>query len=96
MRGASVVEWSKHSIMRFPRLDTVLMVEEFIKNHSGEHTKKSLWETLPRGTMYQTYCVILDYLAYSGKIAFDRDGKIAWIWNPGLVKKYLSKPELSR
>lgn len=72
------------------------MVEQFIKDHSGEFAKKALWQNLPKGVMYQTYCVILDYLEYSNKIAFDRKGKIAWIWNPELVRKYLSKGELSR
>ncbi|MFH0986694.1 MAG: hypothetical protein V1911_01455 [Candidatus Micrarchaeota archaeon] len=95
MQATATTEWSKHTILRYPRLDTVLMVEKFIKDHSGEHTKKSLWKALPRGVMYQTYCTILDYLEYSGKIAFDRNGNIAWIYNPERVKKYLSMPELN-
>ena len=74
------------NILHYPQLDTVLMVEEFIREHSGEFKKRSLWENLPKKMMYQTFCVILDYLAYSGKIA--------WIWNPVLVKKYLSSPQL--
>ncbi len=81
-------------ILRYPRLDTILMVEEFIKEHSGEYKKRSLWEHLPRKTMYQTFCVIFDYLITSGKIALDREGKIAWIWNPELVKRYLNQPSL--
>ena len=81
-------------VIHYPRLDTVLMVEEFIHEHSGEYKKKSLWENLPKKTMYQTYCVIYDYLEKSGKIARDRDGHIAWIWNPKLVEKYLKQPEL--
>ena len=81
-------------ILHYPQLDTVLMVEEFIREHSGEYKKRSLWENLPRKTMYQTFCVIFDYLLYSNKIAIDREGKIGWIWNPELVKKYLSKPQL--
>lgn len=82
------------NILHYPQLDTVLMVEEFIMEHSGEFKKRSLWENLPKKMMYQTFCVILDYLAYSGKIALDKEGKIAWIWNPVLVKKYLSSPQL--
>ena len=80
--------------MHYPQLDTVLMVEEFIREHSGEYKKRSLWENLPRKMMYQTYCVIFGYLLYSRKIAVDREGKIAWIWNPELVRKYLARPEL--
>jgi len=82
------------NIIHYPQLDTVLMVEEFIREHSGEYKKKSLWENLPRKMMYQTFCVIFDYLLESNKIALDREGHIAWIWNPKMVKKYLSRPEL--
>ncbi len=82
------------NILHYPQLDTVLMVEEFIMEHSGEFKKRRLWESLPKKMMYQTFCVILDYLEYSGKIAFDKEGKIAWIWNPALVEKYLSQPQL--
>lgn len=79
----------EREILHYPQLDTVLMVEEFIKKHSGEFKKRQLWENLPRKMMYQTFCVIFDYLMASGKLATDREGKIAWIWNPELVKKYL-------
>ncbi len=81
-------------VIHFPRLDTVLMVEEFICDHSGEYKKKSLWQHLPKKMMYQTYCVVFEYLEKSGKIAADHEGKIGWIWNPELVKKYLNRPEL--
>ena len=86
----------KKGILHAPNLGTVLMVEEFIREHSGEFKKRSLWESLPRKTQYQTFCVIFDYLVYSGKVALDKEGKIAWIWDPELVRKYLNKPELGR
>jgi len=89
-------EFGRKDILHYPQLDTILMVEEFIKEHSGEYKKRSLWEALPKKMMYQTFCVIFDYLLYSNKIALDKDGKVAWIWNPELVRKYLNKPELSR
>ncbi|MCD4740101.1 hypothetical protein K8R43_02815 [archaeon] len=78
-------------VLRYPRLDTILMVEEFIQKHSGEHTKTQLWEKLPRKTMYQTFCTILDYLEYSNKIITDKEKKIVWIWDPEGVKKLLSE-----
>ena len=81
-------------ILRFPRLDTVLMVEEFIRENGGEFTKMGVWENLPKKMMYQTFCVVFDYLMDSGKIAVDREGKVAWIWNPELVKKYLNRKDL--
>lgn len=85
---------NEKNILHYPQLDTVLMVEEFIRDHSGEYKKKSLWQHLPKKMMYQTFCVILDYLMTSGKIAVDREGTIGWIWNPTLVKKYLARPDL--
>ena len=82
-------------VLHYPNLDTVLMVEEFIRNNSGEYKKKALWKHLPRKVMYQTFNIILNYLYDSGKIAFDKDGKIAWIWNPELVRRYLSEEALT-
>ena len=84
----------RKDILHYPQLDTVLMVEEFIRDNSGEYKKKSLWENLPRKMMYQTFCVVFDYLLASNKIAVDREGHIAWIWNPELVKRFLSRPQL--
>jgi hypothetical protein len=81
-------------ILHYPQLDTVLMVEGFIKEHSGEFKKRALWENLPKKMMYQTYCLIYDYLLESGKIARDKEGKICWVWNPKLVQKYLKKKHL--
>src|SRR3989344_6402146 len=69
-------------ILRFPRLDTVLMVEKFIKENDGEYKKRALWENLPKKVMYQTFCVIIDYLLYSRKISVDAEGKIGWIYYP--------------
>jgi len=82
-------------IIHYPRLDTVLMVEGFIKEHSGEFKKRALWENLPKKMMYQTFCTIFDYLLDSGKIAVDKEGKICWIYNPELMKKYMEREELA-
>lgn len=68
--------------LRYPRLDTVLMVERFVQKHDGEFKKKQLWEKLPKRMMYQTFCVVIDYLLYSGKISVDAEGKIGWIYYP--------------
>jgi len=77
-----------------PQLDTVLMVESFIQEHSGEYKKRALWENLPKKMMYQTYSVIIGYLLDSGKIAADKDGKICWIYNPELIKRLLDNGDL--
>ena len=81
-------------ILHYPQLGTVLMVEEFIRKNSGEFKKRALWESLPKKMMYQTFCVIFDYLLESGKIAVDSEGKIGWIWDPEGVRKYLEKKHL--
>ena len=67
---------------RYPRLDTVLMVEKFIKEHSGELKIYQLWKILPKKVMYQTYKVIIAYLLDINKIAVDSEGKIGYIWSP--------------
>jgi hypothetical protein len=77
-----------------PRLDTVLMVEYFIREHSGEYKKRALWENLPRKMMYQTFSTIISYLQDSGKIATDTDKKICWIYNPELIQKFLKSANL--
>ncbi len=87
---------SENPFVRSPTLDTVLMVEKTIEEYSGEFNRTELWKKLPRKVMWQTFLVILDYLESINKIAFDKEGKMAWIWDPELVKKYLNRPELSR
>ena len=79
-------------ILHYPRLDTVLMIEESIKNAKEHPTKKELWESLPKKVMYQTFILILDYLEESGKIII-KDKKIIWIYDPNL-EKWLENREL--
>ena len=77
-----------------PQLDTIRMVEEFIQEHSGEYKRRALWENLPKKMMYQTFKTIIEYLDESGKIASDSQGKICWIHNPDLVRKYTLREDL--
>jgi len=77
-----------------PQLDTILMVESFIREHSGEYKKRALWENLPKKMMYQTYSTIIAYLGNSGKIAVDSEGKICWIYNPELIKRFIDNSSL--
>ena len=79
-----------------PRLDTVLMVEEFIRENSGEYGKTAIWRNLPKKMMYQTYMVIIDYLLHSRKISIDAEGKIGWIHYPELARKYHRRKDLAR
>ncbi len=70
------------NILRYPRLDTVIMVEKFIEDYSGEFKVYQLWKNLPKKVMYQTYKIILAYLLDINKIAIDSEGKIGYIWSP--------------
>ena len=81
-------------ILHYPQLNSVLMVERFIYENSGEFKKKALWQHLPKKMIYQTFSVIIDYLLYSGKIAVDAEGKIGWIWDPEGVERYLKRKDL--
>ena len=43
--------------------------------------------------MYQTFSLIIDYLAYSGKILIDSDNKIYWSFNEAKDQlKYKPRP----
>ena len=84
----------RKSQSRYPRLDTVLMVEEFIKENDGEFRKKQLWERLPKKMMYQTFSTIIDYLLISGKISVDSEGKIGWIFYPEEAEKRMKEAHL--
>jgi hypothetical protein len=73
-----------------PTLESVLMVEKVIKEHSQEYGKYQLWKMLPRKMMYQTYQTILDYLQESGKIMVDKkDGIVFWTYDPEGIKKLI-------
>ena len=79
---------------RSPTLSTVLMVEKAAEKYSGEYNRRGLWKKLPRKVMWQTYLVTLDYLESINKIAFDKQGTIAYIWNPELAKKLRARKEI--
>ena len=85
---------NKRNILRYPRLDTVMMVEAHIKRHDGEFRRMKLWESLPKKMMYQTFCVIINYLIDSGKISINKEGKIGWRYYPQLARKYHERKEL--
>ena len=82
---------TKEIITRSPRLETVIMVEAFIKEHSGEFRKTELFNTLPKKIMWGTFNVILKYLYEFNKINIDKEGYIIYIWNPELIQKFLNK-----
>ena len=86
--------FSYENILRYPRLDTILMVEDTIRKAREYPTKAELLRSLDKKMMYQTFKLILDYLEYSGKIQIGDDGRIVWIWDPEGVKRFLSNKRL--
>ena len=84
----------ENPFVRSPTLDTVLMVERTIEENGGEYNRTELWKKLPRKVMWQTFLVILEYLESINKIAFDREGKIAYIWNPKLAQRLNRRKEV--
>lgn len=78
-------------VLHYPRLDTVLMVEDAIQRSKDHPTRTELWRSLPKQVQYQTFQIILEYLERSNKITYTRENRIVWIApNPKLdrlVKK---------
>ena len=95
MEALARKEYSKtNDIARSPTLQTVLMVENFIHEMSGAYKKTELFNNLPRKVMWQTFQVIMEYLESIGKIAYDNEGYVGYIWNPALVAKYRNRKDL--
>ena len=78
-------------LTRSPRLDTIIMVEKFIKEYNGEFKKTELFNKLPKSMMWGTFNVILQYLYENNKIGIDKEGYMIYIWNPELAKKFINK-----
>lgn len=75
--------------IHYPQLDTILMVEKKIQQM--DYPKKTeLWKALPKKVMYQTFCMIIDYLEQSAKIMIDEQGCIIWTFNSEMIKKLRS------
>jgi hypothetical protein len=79
---------------RSPTLQTVLMVEKFIEDNSGEFKKTELFNSLPKRVMWQTFQVIMSYLEENLRIVYDREGYVIYIWNPDLYNKVKDRPAI--
>ena len=65
---------------RSPNLNTILMVEEYLKQHQDMPMRfADLRKGLPKQVMHQTLKTILEYLWQSGKILYGPRG-IQWIY----------------
>lgn len=82
---------------RSPTLQTVLMVDEFIKENSGEFKKTNLFNSLPKKMLWGTFQVIMNYLEEMNRIGYDKDGYVVYIWSPEFfekIKKNMHKLEV--
>ena len=75
MAQAELMEKVGHS----PTLNTVLMVEETLKDAGQVITLAELKRRIPKKIMHQTLIRILDYLQMSGKIIIGTKG-ILWVY----------------
>lgn len=91
--GCDLMKLRKSRNAHSPTIDTVTMVEETIKK-LGACTITELYKALPRTVIYPTLKLIIEYFYAKGFIASDREGKIVWIYNPKLVRKYRARPDL--
>lgn len=75
MAPTQIMEKVGHS----PTLNTVLMVEDTLKDIGQVITLAELKRKLPKKIMHQTLIKILDYLQISGKIIIGTKG-ILWVY----------------
>ncbi len=68
------------TVLHYPRLDTVLMIEDAIKNAKDYPKRTELWKKLPKKVMYQTYKIVIDYLIESRKVMLTKDDKLVWVF----------------
>ena len=88
------VVFKPREVLRYPRLDTVLMIEKAVYEHRSAATVTQIWKSLPKKAMWQTFSLVLEYLEHEGKIRIEDDKTVTWIWDPEGVKKILSSPRL--
>jgi len=69
----------RERLIHSPNLNTVLMVEDTLKESSELMTVAELKRRIPKKVMHQTLIQILDYLQISGKILIGTKG-ILWVF----------------
>lgn len=70
-----------YSVEHSPTLNTVLMVENTLKEAKEVLSVAELKRRLPKKVMHSTLMQVLDYLLASGKIFIGTKG-VAWIFKP--------------
>ena len=92
----SLYKMKSVTILHSPTLESVIMVEKTIQEHSQKCGKYQLWKHLPKKMMYQTFQTILAYLEESGKIIIDKEGIVIWTYNPKRIKKLIKEGLVAR
>ena len=85
-----MVKTEDHKVKRYPNLNTVLMVEDFLREHRDIPMQISdIKKQLPKQIMHQTLKIILEYLWKGGKIIYGPRG-VQWIFSkPEHLKKMM-------
>ena len=78
------------TVLHYPRLDTLLKVEDIIKKAKEPLSKNEVDRRLTKQIMRPTMNVILNYLEESGKIAILKEG-IIWIYKEDITIKLRNK-----
>ena len=79
-----------------PRLASIEMVEDILKEYHEFASKSALQRALPRTIQTQTFNRILEYLEKSNKILFTKDRAVVWIFSsdPKLKKIWKESAQL--
>lgn len=79
-------------VIHYPRLDTILNVENLLKKSKEPLSKNEIDRRLDKKIMRATLNVILEYLETSSKIAILKEG-IIWIYKDNISSTLKSKLE---
>ena len=73
-------------IIHYPRLDTILRVEDILKKAKDPLSKNEIDRRLEKKIMRPTLNLILGYLEDSGKITHPKEG-LLWIFHKDISKR---------
>lgn len=76
---AGTVLMQEYSVEHSPTLNTVLMIENVLKNAEEILPVAEIKRRLPKKVMHSTLMQVLDYLQISGKILISTKG-VLWIF----------------
>lgn len=78
------------NVLHYPRLDTILNVEEVIKKADEPLSKNEIDRRLKKKIMRPTLNLIFKYLENGGKIAALKEG-IIWVYKEDISRKLKEK-----